>query len=373
MASFSVELVGDLATFEGMRTEWNTLVDAMEFPEVFYRWEWNFYYFRYFRTEAAPFIVAVRDGDKRLLAIAPLCVRRARRLGFAVRLVETMVVDLADYRNFLVHREQHRGRVVNAIFDFLRTREDSWDVIDLAQFCSREPTTFHVLESAKQRRDWTVRSRILTAVASRALTGRVAENRDQVRQIRNRSKTLQGRGFRICLASDRLDALWPTLMALHRKAWTSSPFHEERGRLFYDDLRTSEGLKTKLEFSYIELDGRPVALHFGFIDGGKVYFYMPVMDREFHKDRVGAVLLYALVEHYKGRFDTFDFLRGLEAYKTWYTDDLAINLRIVIRRNGSLAALVYNAPEAVRQFLAELGIRGAIRALRNLWQRSRRS
>jgi CelD/BcsL family acetyltransferase involved in cellulose biosynthesis len=372
MSSLKVELIADLSRFEALGTEWNALVGRMELPEIFYRWEWNFHYFRRFRTDDALFVVTVRDGAGQLIGIAPLCIRRLKRLGCPVRVVETLLVNLGDYRNFLVDRAHHRGAIVDAILDLLHSRQSSWDVIDLAQFCSREPTTFHVLEAASRCSAWTVRSQILTAVAIRPLDGRVGENAGRLRRIRNRRRALQDRGFEISIGSDRLDEFWADFVALHRKAWPSSPFHEERGRLFYDDLRNSPALKEKLEFSYIALAGRPVAMHFGFVDQHKVYFYMPVMDRDFHKDQVGAVLLYAQLEYYQGKYESFDFLRGLEAYKTWYTDGLAANFRIVISRNSSLSAFMYNVTEVARRFIVELGLPKAIVGyLRGLGRRSR--
>ncbi len=78
--------------FERLRTEWNELVDAMEFPEIFYRWEWSFLFFRHCRAGDDPFIVVARNAPEgKIAALAPLCLRRARSLGIAVTVAETIV------------------------------------------------------------------------------------------------------------------------------------------------------------------------------------------------------------------------------------------------------------------------------------------
>ena len=195
--------------------------------------------------------------------------------------------------------------------------------------------------------------------------GRVVENKRQVSQIRNRLKTLQKRGFTVHIGCKDIDRYWPVFCELHRAAWDSSALHDIRGRQFFDDLKRPEGLLDKLEFSFIEYEGRPVAMHFGFVDRRKVYFYMPAMDRAFHKERVGAALLCALLDHYQGTHECFDFLRGLETYKTWYTDDLDANLRLVISRSTNVAAFAYNARDATRRYATELGLpKGIVQMVR---------
>lgn len=370
MASFKAELVADIRSFQELRAEWNDLVEDMESPEIFYLWEWNFHFFRRFRDGDKLFIIVVRDGTGEIAGIAPFCIQQITRLFKRVRVVKTIVVDIGDYQNILVHKAHHRHGIVAAIFGYLHSARSSWDVIDISELCSRDSTTLHILNVAQQYRDWTVRIHFLTAVALRNYkSARIAENKRQVAQVRNRLESLQRKGFVVHIGCTDFDRLWPAFRALHREAWTAGTFHEQQGRLFFDDLRGDCGLGLRIEFSYIEFDGKPVAMHFGFVDRRKVYFYMPAMDRAFRKERVGAALLYAMIEHYRATHDTFDFLRGLETYKTWYTDEFDMNLRFVISPSISLAAFAYNAPEATRRYATELGwpkgIVQMIRAFRN--------
>ena len=119
-------------------------------------------------------------------------------------------------------------------------------------------------------------------------------------------------------------------------------------------------MRDKIEFSFIEFQGQPVAMHFGFVDARKVYFYMPAMDRAYRQERVGAVLLSAIVDHYTKTHEAFDFLRGMEDYKVWYTDGLDMNMRVVAYRTASFAAFVYNLRESIRRFAVDLGLPKAV-------------
>jgi hypothetical protein len=87
---------------------------------------------------------------------------------------------------------------------------------------------------------------------------------------------------------------------------------------------------------------------------------MPARDRAFQNERVGAVLLLALVEHYARTRTTFDFMRTLGTYKTWYTDTIDANFRIVIHANSSFRAFAYGLFDVTRRFFVELGLPRAL-------------
>lgn len=361
MASYSAELVTTLDAFETLKGPWNELVGSMEFSEIFYLWEWNFLYFRHYRDKDRLLIVIIRHSSGRIAGIAPLCVRDVRRLGCLVRVVDTIVAEIGDYQNILVHPAYHRGQVVAAALRYLHEKSELWDVIDISQLCSRDPTTFHVVKVAQSHIDWSVRVQPLTPVAVRQLqAGRVVENTRQLRQVRNRAKTLQRRGYTLHVACRDISRFWPAFTSLHRHAWRTSPLNTAHGRRFFEALTRADGMRDKIEFSFIEFQGQPVAMHFGFVDARKVYFYMPAMDRSFREERVGAVLLSALVDHYSKSHEAFDFLRGMEDYKVWYTDRLDMNIRVVAYRTASVAAFVYNLRESIRRFAVDLGLPKAI-------------
>lgn len=360
--AFSLELVTSVEAFERLQADWNELVDAMEFPEIFYRWEWSFLYFRHCRAGDELFIVVARDAPGgRVAAIAPLCLRRTRSFGIGVTVAETIVAGLADYQNFLVRAGVHRGRATRDILDFLSIQVGRWDVLDLQQFCSRDPTTFQIVNAAQARHDLTVRTHIQTPVAVRDLRpGKATENVGQLRRVRIQLDGLQARGVEIRVGCPDFAALWPAFRELHMRAWPGSPLGRENERRFFDALVASEGMRDHLDLSVVLSNGHIAAAHFGFVDASKVYYYMPARDRTFQNERVGAVLLLALVDHYAETRTTFDFMRTLGTYKTWYTDTIDANFRIVIHANSSFRAFAYGLFDVIRRFFVELGLPRAL-------------
>ena len=367
----SAELITTTGAFEALRSEWNDLVSHMERPEIFHYWEWNWFYFKHYRTGDEPFIVVLRDPKGKLVGLAPFCRRQVRRLGLRIRVLDTLVVNLADYRNVLVDGALHRQAAVEPLLGLLHEQGDIWDVIDISQLNTADSTSLHLLNSAQHRLDWVVRCHFLTAVALRALRGRrLVENDTRLRRLRNRKKNLQKAGFTFTIGrTDRIDLL-PAFCELQRKAWPSGALRDPQGPAFFDDLRLGRALAGKLEFSFVEFEGKVVAAHFGFVDAGKVYFYMPVMDDAFRQQRVGGALLCAMIEHYTPTHELFDFLRGTEDYKLWYTDELSMNLRLVIHRSASVRAFAYNFAEIVRQSMIWFGLpKAAVQAGRRMMAR----
>lgn len=354
--ALSAELITTTREFEALRPEWNDLASRLERPEIFHYWEWSWFSFRHYRAGDEPFIVAMRDATGKLVALAPLCRRHVRRCGLRVRLLDTLTTDLADYRNLLVDGALQRQAAVEPLLDLLHERGALWDVLDVSQLSTADSTSLHLFNGAQHRPDWSVHGHPLTAVAMRGLGGRrVAENDARLHRLRNRKRSLEAAGFIFSVGrADRTD-LWPAFCALHRNAWPSSALRDRRGTAFFDDLRRSETLAGRLEFSFVEFEGRIVAAHFGFVDAGKVYFYMPAMDAAFRRQQVGGALLCAMIEHYTPTHALFDFLRATEDYRLWYTDTLALNLRLVVHRSASVRAFAYNFAESARQALTRLG------------------
>lgn len=369
--SLSIECIADATTFGSLKPVWDDLHGSMEFPEIFYGWDWTFLSWRHFRKDDELFVLIIRDASRHeIVGIAPFCIHRTRRLGVTVKVVEAICAGFSDYCNVMIRQGVHRGRVVQAVLEFMRAERGQWDVIDLPELCTRDSTTLHILDRAPFYPDWSMRTHVSTGIAVRDLTQpSVVENSKQIRRIRNKLKSLQEQGLRLQLGCGDVETRWATFRELHRKAWPAGAFANTAQESFFNELKSSPGLKGRIELSVAEFDGRPVAMHFGFVDDRKVYFYMPAMDQAFRGERVGSVLLYAMIEHYRKTHQVFDFLRGLEAYKLWYTDEVELNLRLVIYRSASIPALLYNFTSVTKRYGAELGLPKAAVQFAKRWMR----
>lgn len=73
--------------------------------------------------------------------------------------------------------------------------------------------------------------------------------------------------------------------------------------------------------STIDLDGKPISWHIGFVHDGIFYWYIPLYDIKYAKHSPGKLHLYYAIEWaIANGFTTFDFLRGVDSYKSGWTD-----------------------------------------------------
>lgn len=135
-----------------------------------------------------------------------------------------------------------------------------------------------------------------------------------------RAGALESRTFsRAADIFPRLDAFFEQ----HIKRWakTSSPslFLDKSNREFYRRMLENLDSTGWLRFTVLELDGRTVSAHLGFMYARRFCWYKPTFDIEFAKYSPGQVLMKRAIEQaaIEGA-DEFDFLLGDEAYKRRY-------------------------------------------------------
>lgn len=367
------EILTTVDQFHGLREEWNALAGRVRSPEIFYRWEWSWFYYRHFRDAAPLFLVTVREGD-RLVGLAPLCLTSRVSLGRHVRVLETIVGNMADYRNLLLDDETNRWRTLQCIVQALDEHKDDWDVIELRQMPSQDGAIFQLVHLLSAWPDMRHVLRIgCTTSTMRYASLHAKPDAKRLHRVRNkRAQLMKERRFTCRVGEADTDEFWARFLALHRARWPDSPLHVPEGRRLFADLRAHFGSRGELECSWLELDGAVAAMHFGFRDRHKVYYYMPVMSDAFRQDRVGHILTLAMVEHYARTHGEFDFLRGDEEYKLWWTDEISVNYRLRIYRRSSLAALADGLVPATKEYVRTLAVPGYLaREIRQRVGRSR--
>jgi CelD/BcsL family acetyltransferase involved in cellulose biosynthesis len=110
-------------------------------------------------------------------------------------------------------------------------------------------------------------------------------------------------------------------MARRAMAGGTSIFSDQRERNFYGYLLEELNPRKELRFAVLELDGRPVAYHFGFEVDRVFVWYKPAFDPELSRFSPGEVLIKRLLE-YAGTHGlrVFDFTVGDETFKNRFAN-----------------------------------------------------
>lgn len=138
---------------------------------------------------------------------------------------------------------------------------------------------------------------------------------------------------------ERADAqLWlGTLFQQHigrrRQLGAQSQFLSPEWRTFYSALVNELDPKKELRFSILELDGHPIACHFGFECRESLTLYKPTFDTNFANLSPGDVLLDKLLSYAGTRhLKEVDFTIGRESYKQHFTNQSSEICTMVVDR-----------------------------------------
>ena len=148
----------------------------------------------------------------------------------------------------------------------------------------------------------------------------VADTRRQLRRLQE----LGTLGFHECGGSGEVTRLVDEMVQLKRARYRATGardiFNNGHVAAFYRDVALKLRQRGWLDLSYLELDGTPLAIHFGFVYAGRFLYYMPSFRQEYASFSPGRLLAYHLLQRaFETGLKEFDFLTGDDPYKYEWT------------------------------------------------------
>ncbi|WP_224963349.1 GNAT family N-acetyltransferase [Geomonas subterranea] len=152
---------------------------------------------------------------------------------------------------------------------------------------------------------------------------------DTLRQMK-RISSLGAFEFHIVKAQQNDDPAFPgavdaveAFVAQKRRQFEETGVAGTLTRPGYDEFyRVEASENPHAHISCLTLDGKIIAVHFGYLYGDRFYYLMPAYDPSYAKYSPGRVLTYFLLEHcYSRGVQVFDFALGAEPYKYEWTAD----------------------------------------------------
>jgi len=323
-ASLRCELVTDFGRLQELSRAWDSLASADARAEIFHTWNWARAVSAAYDDSLQLVIPAVYEGD-RLLGILPL-VRDGKTLRF-------LAGREADYNDILC-AEPNAIRVIAAAFQALLSVE-GWTSCVLDKLPARSRLLRHRSELPKP-----LRTRLQPVFLCPSSGVNLAHDRDeqiakilrkqQLRRAQNKLERMGSLRFRHLESRSEIRNHLPRFfrqhISRHAMNGVQSHFLASRCRRFYGALVDELNPRTCLRFSVLELDGEPIAYHFGFQANGKFLFYQPTFDIRYWECCPGDALVRYLFRYAQESGVTdFDFSIGAEHYKARYSNYEADN------------------------------------------------
>jgi CelD/BcsL family acetyltransferase involved in cellulose biosynthesis len=321
-----VTLLKEIPQDPDLSEAWNSLVLAMDNPEVFFTYQWALAASRGFQGSLSPLLFLMYDFDQ-LVGVAALAIDpKAPRAAFF------LTSSSADYCD-IVSAPDNRGGVLLALLEEIQ-KLGLTDLV-LANVPSNSATLKQLPGIAGARHFY---------IASRTSydCGVVQLGGEDQRETVLRSVTGKGRERRALKKLETMGSVNVIHLTEPEQIGTSlesiisaqisrflasnrvSPLVGPERRAFLVQLSDLLSHSGWLKISQLEIDGRPVAWNYGFRFGGSWFWYLPTFQMEYEHVSPGSCLLRLLVE--EGARDTsvkmMDLGLGDEPYKERFANNM---------------------------------------------------
>ena len=174
--------------------------------------------------------------------------------------------------------------------------------------------------------------------------------------IKRSDEGLSGRGdveLRSYKTLDEVNALADTFIGFSRASFKGrkriSAFESEAYCLFFKELINRFCAKGYLDANALTLDGRAIAIHFGYLFGNNLNYVFPAFDIDLADLNPGHLMIYKLIELGSKRGNKFlDMYTGHQFYKEQWSQHKDSILRIEIRPNDVLCRVERRASKLLR-------------------------
>jgi CelD/BcsL family acetyltransferase involved in cellulose biosynthesis len=311
---------------------WNTLVAEGETNTIFQTYQWMSSWEKVFGGQCAPWLlsVAVPSG---IVGVAPLMVQTGH---MGERIVRFLGDGKADYCDMLIKGKKRQA--LEAICHALFAARERWDIVELNNIPGESSTAASV-QAICQRAGFRVLQRDLYPSPALLIKG----HEEEVQAILNKAGLRRRQNYfqrigRLTIKHLTGTAVLPYLdeffdQHIARWADSASPslFLNESNRAFYRELALALADKEWLLLSVVELDGRPLSMHYGFDFNKRLLWYKPSFDRVHAKHSPGLVLLRHLIGYaFDRKREEFDFTIGDESFKSRFANCIRKTVSIQI-------------------------------------------
>jgi CelD/BcsL family acetyltransferase involved in cellulose biosynthesis len=332
-AALRVELITRRSDIPLDAEQWNALVAANETNTVFQTYEWFDSWWQVFGETRELFFLLLREGDT-IIGFGAL---QRRRSAYGWRLLEFVGTGNADYQDFILPKD--KPRAMAALCGFLRDNWWRWDRFALANMPGHS-SSVALLEGAAREMGLHLVDEIhvpcpTLLIESDSHRARSMIEKYSLRRPLNWFRKHGNVTFRHVSSGEEVAQLLPTFFDQHRRRWANigkpSLFANAHQVKFYELLARQLHARGWLQFSVVELNGAPIAFHYGFDYAGCVTWYKPSFSVQYAEHSPGLLLTRQLIEDCLARSRReLDFTIGDEAFKTRFASTCRFNVYLGI-------------------------------------------
>lgn len=344
-----------------LRHSWNELLLQSDFPNVFMTWEWTSIWWKWFGQTNQLRLCVVWDGQY-LVGIAPFYVSAHPLIkifsGRALRWVGDGAVVYPDFLGPIVRPADasrfadilasnwdsimKRGELAifpDSLISMLGTRALVESLSPLysihrqkgerCPYLSLPPNYEEFLEHLGKRQRETIRRRMRKAFKNFNIELKCVKIYDEIDSSFNLIRNIfanseRGKKGNTCFMDEQYFG-----------------FHRDIGKAFS---------QTKwLRLYILYFDGAPVAFLYGYLYGGRYWFYQTAFMSQYHEHGPGSILMQLVIAAaIEEGAKTFEFLRGEEPYKYHFADGERATDKIALLPGNGISTVLYRVEHLLK-------------------------
>jgi CelD/BcsL family acetyltransferase involved in cellulose biosynthesis len=368
---------------------WRELCDESGDEEVFYRPEWAQAYVQAFNSTAEVIVLSAWAGD-RLRGVLPLVRHRVKAYGLPIIKLSVPANVHALRASLTVCPGEESKAVLKALWQAAKNLPH-WDVIDVANVVegngldrlltvAREDgcatarkrtsqTLFLTINAAPENDPPANKSAEKKSAEKKSVEKKpeapapwLAGTRPKFRSHLRRSKRqLEEQGTLECKHSSAADPeALKKFYELEASGWKGAEGTaiqcDQHVRNFYDLVAQAAARDGYLSLDFLELNGKPIAAHFGFNLRGRYFLAKAGYDEAFRRQGPGQLLVHEILSQTPQRgLREFDFVGPATWDESRWASERRTNYRIFIFRKSLYGRLLHavriSARDALRKML----------------------
>jgi CelD/BcsL family acetyltransferase involved in cellulose biosynthesis len=361
-------VIKDVVELARLESEWNDLLNRSYTNTFFQRFEWLYYWAKYFISSDDEMIILIFRHNNLLVGIAPLFIanRQIRFLGD----------PLSDYNDFIIDRK-YKNDILMLILQHMK-KLSQWDKIHLMEipkesftldyFRSNHPN--FIISKIADSHNFKAKGSIDSNLEEFALLASgVLSKRERLRRFMKSSKC----SFVRASTRNEFDEFLNKLKEFHIQRWckTSTPsyFTKEIYNSFFDELYLKLFENKSIEVSVVKSENEIIAAEICYVHDKKGYSYTTTYNAKYSNISPGNAHTIFLVNYFLSLgFREFDFTRGDQDYKLQFTNSTSANYEVEIYKNIILAGLNHSKKFFIRHVRSSrkiykliMGYRGKIK------------
>lgn len=334
---------------------WRGLCDEAGDDEIFYRPEWAQAYFQAFHGNAEVIVLSAWRGAK-LRGVLPLVRHRVKAYGFPIVKLAVPGNVYSFRAGFTLCAGEEGGEVLRALWQSAQ-KLPQWDVIDIANVVEgngvdrlRELALADGYATARKRISQTLYLTIGKPIDEKPAnqTPWLAETRPKFRSHLRRSKRqMEEQGTLACRHVEAADPeALEKFYELEGSGWKGAEGTAIRcdanAKRFYNLVAQAAASAGYLSLDFLELNGKPIAAHFGFNLRGRYFLAKAGYDESFRRQGPGQLLVHAILGETPQRgLHEFDFVGPATWDESRWASQRRTNYRIFIFRKSLYGKLLH--------------------------------